>query len=267
MLEDMNKSKPKDITEYKTWLKENHGTDINNRSQIYYESVTQKILKDFNNSKLWKSIRDQLEHMDQEYYLNTKYYLFTDDRKPEIKIKPFDSFFLKTFRMNVIDNSNWPSEPEEGWILPSNWYSKISDIVRTCFVVKYLDGVKFLIDKIRLLCEENKFSFDVDFEAKEEGYYAAHAHTCYICDIPKENWDTQKVETFIELQITTQIQEVIRKLLHKYYEEHRKNIKEKGIKWQWDYKSDEFSANYLGHILHYIEGMIMDVRDKQKEEP
>jgi len=27
----------------------------------------------------------------------------------------------------------------------------------------------------------------------------------------------------------------------------------------------EFAANYLGHILHYIEGMIIDVRDKNRE--
>lgn len=35
------------------------------------------------------------------------------------------------------------------------------------------------------------------------------------------------------------------------------------IKWQWDYESDEFIPNYLGHILHYIEGMIMEVRKRE----
>jgi hypothetical protein len=54
--------------------------------------------------------------------------------------------------------------------------------------------------------------------------------------------------------------------LHKYYEERRKRIKEENIKWQWNYKSDEFTVNYLGHILHYVEGMIMEVRETQKEE-
>ena len=66
------------------------------------------------------------------------------------------------------------------------------------------------------------------------------------------------------MQITTQLQEVIRKLLHKHYESRRKRTTPDELKWQWDYKSDEFSANYLGHILHYIEGMIMEVRDKQE---
>ncbi|GAI51334.1 unnamed protein product [marine sediment metagenome] len=55
-------------------------------------------------------------------------------------------------------------------------------------------------------------------------------------------------------------------MLHKYYEETRKRLEKEDIKWQWNYKSDEFVANYLGHILHYVEGMIMEIREKQKEE-
>jgi hypothetical protein len=54
-------------------------------------------------------------------------------------------------------------------------------------------------------------------------------------------------------------------LLHKYYEDKRKGIREEDIKWQWDYKSDELATNYLGHILHYVEGMIMEIREKQTE--
>ncbi len=63
--------------------------------------------------------------------------------------------------------------------------------------------------------------------------------------------------------MTTQLQEVIRRLLHTYYEDKRQSKKEQ-TKWQWNYNSDEFSANYLGHILHYVEGMIMEVREKQR---
>ncbi|MGA8485346.1 MAG: hypothetical protein WB706_13230 [Nitrososphaeraceae archaeon] len=33
--------------------------------------------------------------------------------------------------------------------------------------------------------------------------------------------------------------------------------------WKWNYKSDLFSSSYLGHILHYVEGLILEVRDKQ----
>ena len=47
--------------------------------------------------------------------------------------------------------------------------------------------------------------------------------------------------------------------------EKRKRITKENVKWQWNYKGDEFTANYLGHILHYVEGMIMEIRDKQEE--
>ncbi len=67
----------------------------------------------------------------------------------------------------------------------------------------------------------------------------------------------------VEIQITTQIQEIIKVLLHKHYEENRKTTVPKDYKWQWDYKSPEFSSNYLGHIIHYVEGMIVEIRDKE----
>ena len=55
-------------------------------------------------------------------------------------------------------------------------------------------------------------------------------------------------------------------MLHRYYEENRVNLSNDDIIWQWDYTKPEFTTNYLGHILHYLEGMIMEVRDKKMEE-
>ena len=55
-------------------------------------------------------------------------------------------------------------------------------------------------------------------------------------------------------------------MLHKYYEKRRRKLKtESEIIWQWNYKSNEFATNYLGHILHYLEAMIYEIREKQKE--
>ena len=119
-----------------------------------------------------------------------------------------------------------------------------------------------MIGKIRSLCEKNEKDFGCTFEAREVGYYAVHLYTKEEFEIPRIDWDTMKVETSIEIQLTTQLQEVIRKLLHKYYEEKRLSPVQSERMWQWDYRSDEFATNYLGHILHYIEGMIMEIRKK-----
>ena len=261
----MTARKPQNIEEYKKWLRDNHDVAITDRSRNYYESVSNKICKDFTNSTFWNTLISELEHINQRYFLETGYHLFIADFHPEMKIKPFDSFLQKTFRKNIIQNTNWPDQPEGGWILPDNWYTRINDIVRTLFVVKYLDGVNFFADKLSALLSEHNLPSTVDFEAKEEGYYAAHLYTQYECEIPKEDWNTEKILVTIEIQITTQLQEVIRHLLHKYYEDRRSRAKEGELKWQWDYKSDEFATNYLGHILHYVEGMIMDIREKQEE--
>ncbi len=185
---------------------------------------------------------------------------------PKLCVKPFDSFFSKTFRKNVSENELWPDPPEGGWILPSNWYTRISDIIRTLFTVRYLDGVEFLTAKIESLCCGHGLPCQYHHEAREEGYYAVHLYTKQEFEVPRRDWDTERIDVWIEIQITSQLQELIRRLLHRYYEKRRLLAVRKDLKWQWDYTSDEFCTNYLGHILHYVEGMIMTIREKQKEE-
>jgi len=258
--------KPKDIEEYKKWLKEQHGVTVTERTKRYYEAVAAKIKKDFEQSEFWIEIVENLRRYEEEYLLKTGYPLFIANFEPKLETKPFDSFLLKTFRKNILENERYPDEPTDSWILPKNWFSQINDILRTLIVVKYLDGIDFMVRKVNSLCEQGKMEFKCFLEAREEGYYAAHLYTRQKFEIPQETWDTTTVDFSIELQITTQLQEVIRRLLHKYYEEKRKKAKESDEKWQWNYKSNEFIANYLGHILHYVEAMIVEVREKQKEE-
>ena len=262
----MTNKKPKDINEYKKWLKEKHKIEISGKTQKYYESVASRIKFDLEKSDFWIQLTENLREYDGEYLAKTGYHLLTHGFKLELHIKPFDSFLLKTFRKNIIENKCWPDEPKDRWVLPNNWYSRINDIIRTLFEVRYLDGVEFMIGKVKSICEEHSMGCKVSLEATEEGYYAAHLYIRKEFEIPKVTWDTERIDISIEIQITTQIQEVIRKLLHKYYEHTRKRLEKEDIKWQWNYKSDEFVANYLGHILHYVEGMIMEVRKKQKEE-
>ncbi len=261
----MSTKKPGNIGEYIQWLRENHGFTDPNRFATYYKSVVERIKSDLEAADFWKKLVESLNEYNEEYMLQTGYHLLMPEPKPQVFTKPFPSFLLKTFRKNILDNKNWPDPPADSWILPNSWFSSINDIARTLFVVKYLDGVDFLTSKASSLCADYKMPCRVFLEAREEGYYAAHLYTSQTVEIPKPDWDTEKVNVSLEIQITTQLQEVIRKLLHKYYESKREKADPEGIKWQWNYKSDEFIANYLGHILHYVEGMIMEVRERQRE--
>jgi len=257
-------TKPENIDEYKDWLKREHEVIIDDSTPIHYDSVTMKIRKDFESSSFWTELLENLREYSQEYYLDKGYQLLLSMEHPTLLIKSFDSFLLKTYRKNVLENSLYPDEPKNGWILPNNWYTKITDIVRTMFVVKYLDGVEFFTGKIRELGEIYDKKCNISLEAREEGYYAAHTYIIDTFQIPKMNWDTEKIKSSIEIKVTTQLQETIMKMLHKYYEKRRKLLKKEEDMWQWNYLSDEFATNYLGHILHYVEGMIMEIREKQE---
>ena len=263
----MSKQRPKDVAEYRRWLHDELDVDISSRTRTRYETVSSSIRLGLESSDLWKELCSNLDNIDGQYRRDTSYTLLATSEKPQLVTKPFGSLIEKTFRKNVLENNAWPEEPASGWILPHNWYSEISDIVRTTIVVKYLDGVEFLALRIKSLCTDHGLPCEFELEAREEGYYGAHVRTEREFEVPAPNWDTEKIQVPLEIQITTQIKAVIRRLLHKYYEEQRLGIDEsREAKWQWDYRSDEFIAAYLGHILHYVEGMIMEVRERQREE-
>ncbi len=228
-----------------------------------YDSVASKIRETFESSSFWRELVARLRDYGEEYLLATAYPLFTAPQPPTVLTKRFAAFLQKTFRRNVLENDGWPAAPPNGWVLPDNWYARVGDIVRTSLVVKYLDGVDFMTDRIMSLCREHALECEVSLEAREEGYYAAHVAVAQRVEVPRPDWDTEKLDATVEIQVTTQLQDVIRILLHRYYEARRERRAQPDVKWQWDYKSDEFLANYLGHILHYAEGMIMEVRDRQ----
>lgn len=261
----MGLRKPENMSEYVNWLRREKNADVE-QARNQYESVTSKILRDFNRSKFWSELKGNLKTYDDEYLSQKGYKLRVSESPPEMQLKQFDSFLLKTYRKNILENNNFPNEPVSGWFLPENWFLKINDILRTLFTVKYFDGIEFLVERLRTLCDNNGIECNCSYEAREEGYYAAHLIVKHNFEIPKRDWDTEKVLIPIEFQITTQLQEVIRRLLHRYYERARKRTKNPVQKWQWDYKSDEFATNYLGHILHYVEGMIMEIRENQNKE-
>ena len=191
------------------------------------------------------------------------YQLLTKIEAPDIYIKSLDSLLTKAFRKNIINNPNFPNEPPNGWIYQENWFGGINDILRTTIVVRYLDGVTFLLDALQYIANKNGCQLDYSLEAREEGYYAAHAGIKIQLDLIDIAFRSNPHTINIEIQITTELQEIIKNLLHKHYEENRKRIEPPKNMWQWDFHCDEFASNYLGHIVHYVEGMIVEIRDKQ----
>jgi len=246
--------------EYPRWLEGKTSQKDVASASVRFELVSQKIRSEIETSDFWAKFVGAFDEWDDEYTARCRYKLFVNPSPPPVVIKPYDSLLDKSYRKNVVSNQSWPSSPDQGWVTPLNWYERVNDIVRTTVVVKYLDGVEFFVERAQSVAEQCGRPFSVDYEAREEGYYAAHCYARFEIDIPTLSWATEATTVRFEIQVTTQLQDVIRNLTHDYYELRRSSNASPNVKWQWDYKGPEFVPNYLGHILHYVEGMIMEVR-------
>lgn len=252
--------------DYPGWLRLTLGVDLAVEDRNYYENTADSLVAQFRNTPFWKDFCIALRDRDQEHKLSTTYPLLapSNTKTPPILPKPYESIILKSFRRNVLDNKNWPEPPDGGWLVPENWLLKLKDIVRTTVVVKYLDGVEIVCALLQQVADAHGFDRAVEYEARDDGYYAAHSVITVPLRLNNRSWESISQPVSIEIQVTTQVQEVIRALTHKYYEQRRRVVRDESKKWQWSYRSDEFVPNYLGHILHYVEGMIMEIRDKQE---
>lgn len=255
--------KPENEKEFKKWLKSELGFDIDEKYVYYYNTVIKQLKTDFEYSEFWIALLNELNEINDKYYINKGVHLLIPVNKPEIYTKSLESVIIKAFRKNILNNEDYPKPPQQGWVTPDNWFESINDIIRTTITVKYLDGVEFMINEMAMLCKSKGLIFTSSFEAKEEGYYAAHSGILMSFSIPDLAFSPTTKKMNVEIQVTTQIQEVIKTLLHKHYEVKRKINLPRDYKWQWDHKSPEFIPNYLGHIIHYVEGMIIEIRDKE----
>lgn len=254
--------KPSNINEYKIWASKY--LQLDERAANYYNNVAKQMKEQYENSFFWKQLLHNIKICEEKYLQTTKYELIQSNFIPKILVKEYDSFIDKCFRKNVILNKDWPEEPPYGWITHLNAYEKIGDIVRTNFLVRYLDGVDWLIECLTQTCNECNNEYLISYQAKEDGYYAAHFDTIMKFEIPTLSWQTEKIQGRVEIQVTTLLKDVIKKLIHNVYRNERTVLEDlNDYKWQWDYKNDKFNVNYLGHILHYLEGTIMEIRDRR----
>lgn len=258
---DINKRPNED--EFVKWMEAKFEIP-NEQAKSNYESNAARLVRAFQEHPFWCVIGKQLKEWDIEYLKEKGVHLFANSELPMVVYKPYSSLLNKAYRKDCLNNKDFPNEPEKGWICPQSWYDKIHDIIRTSFVVKYLDGVKFLDQKLFMASEEVGCKYECSYEAHDDGYYAAHVAVVLELPIVGMNWQESIHQIEIEIQITTELQEMVKNLLHKYYEENRRKIISQDYKWQWDYHSEQFVPNFLGHIAHYLEGMIVEIRDKQK---
>lgn len=226
-----------------------------------YEREIEKLVQQLHVSRFWKRLLRDLEERNLTYRrAHNGYRLLAHPNSPApVNIKTWRSLVDKSFRKNVIynDNDPWDQAPKEGWITPDNWLDRIKDVLRTTIVVGYLDGVAEVSEAVEQTAlatgadvEENKA------EARLEGYYAKHL--VVRLDLPLK-------QILVEIQVCTQIQEVLRDLSHPLYVDRRLEGRLNSAEISWDYEGKEFAPRYLGHVLHFADGVMMKIKNTADE--
>lgn len=259
--------KPAFPDEYVDWLWEEHEVSVGADTEAQYADFSRQLERQFRASWFFEHLPGRLLEFHANYKVAKGTGLLANPSPAiPLDVKSWTSFLEKTYRRNVLDNKRWPSEPDRGWILPDSGFDKIGDVVRALVVVRYLDGMDEVAGALSQLAVDTGLSSTMGRLAKVEGYYATHVDIAFSPRLPV-GLDVMNVPTSVEIQITTELQANIRDLAHGHYERRRMATEANPAAWQWDYGGLEFSSNYLGHVLHYLEGMIMQLRERTNERP
>lgn len=182
----------------------------------------------------------------------------------QVLAKPYASMLNKVYRINCLRNRNFPEPPRKGWVEHAMIYDhdQMNDLLRSRLVCKYMDGPQFVAKGLARFCKENRLEFRSYPMHSDTGYHAWHCYIRNSIDIAVGGGiETRQI--WLELQVTTQLAEVITGLTHGLYEVSRVGSPaSSGDEWRWEPRSQQFRSAYLGHTLHLLEGIIQTFRDE-----
>ena len=233
----------------------------------HYEGCTRRAAEQLQSHPFWVELKANIQNWDALYRQETPNVeaLFSGSFEQQAKLncKTWSSAYNKAYRKNVLKNPNWPNSPDGDWVSAGTWFNTIGDILRTTLSTRYIDGVQFLAKRLVSLAEKHGLECRNQLQATPEGYYAGHVDIGFDFLIEDLSRTDIQSKVYVEFQITTQLKQVVKELLHSFYESDR--LKSEKDVWQWDYRAPLFDANYLGHVVHYLEAQILKVRERNHE--
>lgn len=190
-------------------------------------------------------------------------------------VKTWNSLIDKLYRVNREENalfSNPPFIPTvtqvahgkeatlQRWITPAIASEVVDDLVRTKFVVPFVDGVVDVGERLTRIFDDLGTQRFRRFHAKDTGYHARHYYA--LVEVPGDD-STPASTVALEIKVLTKMQDQLGELTHLLYERHRTGeLKlEKKRKSAWQFDSPDFLATYLGHSGHFLEAKICDLKD------
>jgi len=255
-------SKPKDVKEYLEWAKNNLDTSFDDqKTESVYDTNMNNIFNSVSEHQFFVGFSNISKDWQKEYEVKTKTALFMDNEEPKLLIKPFESTVEKTYRFNILWNREFPQQPDQGWVDQHTIYTHLNDLVRGSLVCRFIDGPAFVADSIENYAKGLGLESRQYTQERDDGYYAYHVYVKFPVSIFNLDWERFDVLIEIEIQITTQLQEVLRSLTHKFYESQRLKDTSDDGKWKWEFSSSKFKVGYLSHTLHLLESVILESRD------
>jgi ppGpp synthetase/RelA/SpoT-type nucleotidyltranferase len=263
--------KPETLDAYHEWARDAIGVDFTDpRQRRVYESNITSCLASIQESDFLVGLTDQLRECHEEYKKSHKAGLLMTGEAGDFELNPvrksYDSAVNKTFRKNVLLNENFPAAPAMGWLTPSTWYSSLNDLVRSTIVCKFIDGPQFLSAKLEAYATNLGLRNRSYSQERDEGYYAYHFYAKFDVTLVDLGWNEENHEIEFEIQLATQLQDVLKELTHAFYEATRIQVNPDKGKWKWDFKTNRFRASYLSHTLHLLEAIVVDLRDEGNRE-
>lgn len=118
---------------------------------------------------------------------------------------------------------------------------------------------RFVCERLKEYCVDNNIECKYRELSSDSGYYAWH----FYFRVPVElsiGGEINNAQMWLELQLTTQLAEVITSLTHDLYATRRGGGADDPY-WKWDAGSARFRSSFIGHGLHLLEGVIQSFRD------
>jgi ppGpp synthetase/RelA/SpoT-type nucleotidyltranferase len=256
---------PTNVSEYKIWTKQGLNVDFDSEKSVNLYSTNVNIAQlAIEQHQFFAELHQQLSKWDAAYQKKMHSPLLMNREPVKLFKKTYESAVDKSFRRNVLWNAKFPSEPEGGWITPALLYRIFNDLVRTTIVCRFIDGPEFLVSKLTEFATKLKLKSKYYSQERDEGYYAYHFYVFIPVNLLDAEFKEFAHDMEVEIQITTQLQDVLKSLTHKFYEVERLKSEKKTSKWKWDYNSNSFKVSYLSHTLHLLEAIILESRNSVK---
>jgi ppGpp synthetase/RelA/SpoT-type nucleotidyltranferase len=250
--------------EWVVWAHDELGIDYDAHGTLFKRNIT-TIHREVQTHPFFERMPEVLRRCASDYDTETGYPLFAATPGFTLKMKTFPDLLNKIYRRNCLWNRNFPNPPKSGWITPDNWFHEIADLVRGLLICRYADGPASVVAGLNHEAAQQGLEFSCRTLERDEGYYAYHSYVVIpvqILAIANGIAEEQDVPLKTEIQITTQLHDALGDISHEIYQKQRLAVTGSTKDWKWNFSSQEFLSSYIGHTLHLIEGLILDLRTK-----